>query len=114
LQEGFATDRYETSTSNQHCNIIISNRSICFHSNKLDTHTFAITNSQVNVLYDANVAPGTRSKIMELMNDGQIGMLLPKTIFNITEKGRTLLGMADGILDHTTDAEKQLCISISK
>jgi hypothetical protein len=27
-------------------------------------------------------------------------------VFNITEKGRTLLGMADGILEHTTDAEK--------
>ena len=43
---------------------------------------------------------------METMHEGQVGTLLPKTIFNITEKGRTLLGMADGILKHTTDAEK--------
>ena len=40
------------------------------------------------------------------MHEGQFGTLLPKTVFNITEKGRTLLGMADGILEHTTDAEK--------
>ena len=77
-----------------------------FHSYKLDTYTFITTNWQVNVLYDANVAPGTISKIMETMHEGQVGTLLPKTIFNITEKGRTLLGMADGILKHTTDAEK--------
>jgi hypothetical protein len=51
---------------------------------------------------------------MDTMHEGQFGTLLPKTIFNITEKGRTLLGMADGILEHTTDAEKKLCISISK
>ena len=46
--------------------------------------------------------------IMDTMHEGQFGTLLPKTVFNITEKGRTLLGMADGILGHTTDAEKTI------
>jgi hypothetical protein len=45
---------------------------------------------------------------MESMHEGQIGTLLPKTIFNITEKGRTLLGMADGIVKEMTDAEKTI------
>jgi hypothetical protein len=43
---------------------------------------------------------------MASKHEGQFGTLLPKTVFNITEKRRTLLGMADGILEHTTDAEK--------
>jgi len=46
--------------------------------------------------------------IMDTMHEGQFGTLLPKTVFNITEKGRTLLGKADGILEHTTDAEKTI------
>ena len=60
----------------------------------------------MNVLYNANVTPAQISNIMASMYEGQFGTLLPKTVFNITEKGRTLLGMADGILEHTTDAEK--------
>ena len=60
----------------------------------------------MNVLDDANVTPAQISKIMASMHEGQFGTLHPKTVFNITEKGRTLLGMADGILEHTTDAEK--------
>ena len=79
-----------------------------FHSYKLDIYTFTTTNWQVNILYYANVAPGTVSKIMETIHEGQIGTLLPKTIFNITEKGRTLLGMAYGILKHTTNAKKAI------
>ena len=54
------------------------------------------------------MTPAQISKIMDTMHEGQFGTLLPKTIFNITEKGRTLLGMADGILEHTTDAEKTM------
>ncbi len=69
-------------------------------------YIFVNTNWQVNVLYDSNVTPAQISKIMDAMHEGQFGTLLPKTVFNITEKGRTLLGMADGILEHTTDAEK--------
>ena len=43
---------------------------------------------------------------MDTMHEGQFGTLLPKTIFNITEKGRTLLGMADGILERLSARQK--------
>ena len=52
---------------------------------------------------------------MSTMSEGKFGTLLPKTVFNITEKGRTILDMADGILDKAlTDADKQSCILISE
>ncbi len=75
---------------------------------QLQTYNFTFINSQVNALYNANVPPGTISKIMVSMHEGQIGTLLPKTIFNISERGRTLLDMADSILKETTDAEKTI------
>ena len=79
-----------------------------FHHYKILYYIFVNTNWQVNVLFDANVTPAQISMIMDTMHEGQFGTLLPKTVFNITEKGRTLLGMADGILGHTTDAEKTI------
>ena len=47
---------------------------------------------------------------MDTTHEGQFGTLLPKTVFNITEKGRTLLGVADGILEHTTNADAEKTI----
>jgi hypothetical protein len=46
---------------------------------------------------------------MSTMSEGKFGTLLPKTIFNIVEKGKTLLDVADGILDKAlTDADKTI------
>jgi hypothetical protein len=60
-------------------------------------------------LYDANVAPSDISKIMSTMRDTDNGTFLPKTLFNISEKGRTLLDIADGIIvESMTDAEKTI------
>ncbi len=42
-------------------------------------------------LYDANLQPAQISKIMSTMSEGKFGTLLPKTVFNIVEKGRTIL-----------------------
>ncbi len=52
---------------------------------------------------------------MSTMSEGKFGTLLPKTVYNIIEKGRTILDIADGILDKAlTDAEKIICILISE
>ncbi len=61
---------------------------------------------QVNVLYDANVPPSTLSKIMSTLREDDKGTFLPKNIFNITEKSKGLLNMANGILQSMTKAEK--------
>ena len=46
---------------------------------------------------------------MSTMSEGKFGTLLPKTIFNIVEKGRTILDIADGILDEAlTDADRTI------
>ncbi len=46
---------------------------------------------------------------MSTMSEGKFGTLLPKTVFNIFEKGRMILDMADGILDKAlTDADKTI------
>ncbi len=61
---------------------------------------------QVNVLYNANVPPSTISKIMSTLCEDDKGTFLPKTIFNITEKSKSLLNMVNGILQSMTKAEK--------
>ncbi len=38
------------------------------------------------------------SKIMSTLREGDKGTILPKTIFNFTEKSKSLLNMANGIL----------------
>ena len=50
----------------------------------------------INILCDANVPPSKISKI------------IPKTVFNINEKCRRLIDLANGILPTSTDAEKTL------
>jgi hypothetical protein len=65
---------------------------------------------QVNVLCDANVPPSTISKIMSPLCEDDKGTFLPKTIFNIKEKSRSLLNMANGILQSMTEAEKVIQI----
>ncbi len=65
---------------------------------------------QVNVLYDANVPPSTFSKIMSTLCEDDKGTFLPKTIFIITEKNKSLLNMAIKILQSMTKAEKVIWI----
>jgi hypothetical protein len=65
---------------------------------------------QVNILYDANVPPSTISKIMSTLCEDDKGTFLPKTIFNITKKSKSLLNIANGILQSTTEAEKMIQI----
>ena len=62
----------------------------------------------INVLMDQNVAPSKISKIVSTLKDDDMGTFLPKTIFNINEKCRSLIDIANGILPSCTDAEKTL------
>jgi len=62
----------------------------------------------INVLIDQNVAPSKISKIVSTLKDDDMGTFLPKTIFNINEKCRSLIDIANGILPSCTDAEKTL------
>ncbi len=62
----------------------------------------------INILCDANVPPSKISKIMNSIREDDKGTLLPKTIFNINEKCRRLIDIANGILPTCTDAEKTL------
>ena len=57
---------------------------------------------------DQNVAPSKISKIVSTLKDDDMGTFLPKTIFNINEKCRSLIDIANGILPSCTDAEKTL------
>jgi hypothetical protein len=61
---------------------------------------------QVNVLYDTNVPPCRISKIMSTLCEDDKGTFVPKTIFNITEISKSLLNMANGILQSMTKAER--------
>ena len=62
----------------------------------------------INILCDANVPPSKITKIMSSIREDDKGMLLPKTIFNINEKCRRLIDLANGILPTCSDAEKTL------
>ena len=62
----------------------------------------------ISILSDANVPPSKISKIMNTIREDDKGTLLPKTIFNINEKCRRLIDLANGILPTCTDAEKTL------
>jgi len=62
----------------------------------------------ITILCDANVPPSKISKIMNAVREDDKGTLLPKTIFNINEKCRWLIDLANGILPTCTDVEKTL------
>jgi hypothetical protein len=57
---------------------------------------------------DQNVAPSKISEIVSTLEDDDMGTFLPKTIFNINEKCRLLIDIANGILPTCSDAEKTL------
>ena len=62
----------------------------------------------INILCDANVPPSKITKIMTSIREDDKGTLLPKTIFNINEKCRRLIDLANGILPTCSDAKKTL------
>jgi predicted transcriptional regulator len=64
----------------------------------------------VNILYEANVPSSIISKIMSTLHEDDKETFLPKTIFNITEKSKSLLNIANGILQSMTEAEKVIQI----
>jgi hypothetical protein len=62
----------------------------------------------LNVLYDMNVPPSKLCTILDTVRDDDKGTFLPKTLFNINEKCRNPLDLANGILPACSDAEKTL------
>jgi hypothetical protein len=45
---------------------------------------------------------------MSTLREDEKGTFLPKTIFNITKKGKSLLNMGNGILQSMTKAKKMI------
>ena len=62
----------------------------------------------LNALSDHKIPPTTVSHILQTLNDEDRGTFLPKTLFNINDKCRHLINIANGILPHCSDAEKTL------
>jgi hypothetical protein len=63
-----------------------------------------------NLLYNVNVPPSTIAKVLTTLRDDDVGTFLPKTIFNINKKCRSLIDVANGILPTCSDAEKTLIL----
>ena len=63
---------------------------------------------QTALLYDVNVPPSTISKILSSIRNDDVSTFLPKTVFNINEKCRSLVDVANRILPTCSDAEKTL------
>jgi hypothetical protein len=61
-----------------------------------------------NLLYDVNVPPSTIAKVLITLRDDDVGTFLPKLLFNIHEKSRSLINVANRILLTCSDAEKTL------
>ncbi len=103
---------------NNHNNWYISSNSCLDHKHhpKLDDHAISFSQSDMskqelrlmNVLYDVNVPPSKISTILDTVRDDNRGTILPKTLFNINEKCRNLIEVANGILPTCSDAEKTL------
>jgi hypothetical protein len=79
---------------------------VSFHIIATGIFSICVLLFQVNVLYDVNVTPITISKIIPTLREDDKGTFLPNTIFNITEKSKSLLNMVNGILQSMTKAEK--------
>ena len=61
-----------------------------------------------SILYDVNVPPSTIAQILTTLRHDDVGTFLPKTVFNINDKCRNLIDVANGILPTSSDAEKTL------
>jgi hypothetical protein len=62
----------------------------------------------LNALCDQKIPPTTISHVMRTLSKDDKGTYLSKTLFNINEKCRNLIDVANGILPHCADAEKTL------
>jgi hypothetical protein len=63
-----------------------------------------------NLLYNVYVPPSTIAKVLTTLRDDDVGTFLPKTLFNINEKCRSLIDVTNGILPTCSDAEKTLIL----
>jgi hypothetical protein len=61
-----------------------------------------------SILYDVNVPPSTIAQILTTLRNDDVGTFLPKTVFNINKKCKSLIDVAHGILPTSLDAEKTL------
>ncbi len=69
-------------------------------------YLFSLRLLQVNILYDHNIPPSVISDVLKEKNGSECGTFLPKTLFNINEKCRNLIDVAQGIKPSWTDAKK--------
>ncbi len=103
---------------NNHNHWYISSNSCLDHKHhpKLDDQAISLYQSDTskqelrlfNVLYDVNVPPSKISTILDTVRDDDRGTFLPKTLFNLNEKCRNLIDVANRILPTCNDAEKTL------
>ena len=103
---------------NNHNHWYISSNSCLDHKHhpKLDNQAISLSQSDIskqelrllNVLYDVNVPPSKISTILDTVRDDNRGTFLPKTLFNLNDKCRNLIDVANGILPTCSDAEKTL------
>jgi hypothetical protein len=60
----------------------------------------------LNVLYDVNVPRSKITTILDMVRDDDKRTFLPKTLFNINEKCRNLIDLANRILPTCSDSKK--------
>jgi hypothetical protein len=88
------------------------------HHPKLDVTAITLSEKDMsheelkltNLLYDVKVPPSTIAKVLTTLRDNDVGTFLQKTLFNINEKCRSLIDVANGILPTCFDAEKTLIL----
>jgi hypothetical protein len=88
------------------------------HHPKLDIKAVTLSEKDMShnelklttLLYDVNVPTSTIAKVLTTIRDDDVGTFLPKTVFNINEKCRSLIDVANGILPTCSDAEETLIL----
>ncbi len=88
------------------------------HHPKLDVRAVTLSEKDMShnelklttLLYDINVPPSTIAKVLTSIWDNDVGTILPKTVFNINEKCRSLIDVANGLLPSCSDAEETLIL----
>ena len=90
------------------CHLVSGSALIIFHLSSNSPQTDCCSIITIISFYPSCFPPSKFSKIMNTVREEDKGTLLPKTIFNINEKCRRLIDLANGILPTCTDAEKTL------
>jgi hypothetical protein len=88
------------------------------HHSKLDVAANTLSEKDLsnaeleltNLFYDVNVPLSTIAKVLTTLRDDDVSTFFPKTLFNINEKCRSLIDVANGILPTCSDAEKTLIL----